>query len=240
VVNGLRRQGVLVLAASGVALILGWTLGAWRGAPAVYDGLPFNAEPYRYLAPPSGLEGNGAPSSASVSVHTAGQAGGTAFALSTAEAPPQAALIATDGDFLPAGRTVTVGIRPVPAPVAILIGRPDGNVYEVYVEGGSLRPGSTYTVALRGTGAPGSPQLEHLEAGRWRPLPTTHVPPAVYSAPAGSLGDFLLVLPRQVPRPTPGPGAGVVTALVVGGLLLGTAALLGAIRRFRRPEEPAG
>jgi len=239
-VSSLRRQGVWALAASGLVLTLGWTSGAWRGAPAVYDGLPFNAEPYRYVSPPPGLEGNGAPSSVHMALRTATHAGGTAFALSTSESPPQSSLIASDGDLLPAGQTVTVGIRPVPAPPVTPVGRPDGNVYQVYVEGGSLRPGSTYTVALRGTGAPGIPQLEHLAAGRWRSLPTTHVPPAVYSAPTGSLGDFLLVLPLHGPTPAGGPNGGVVAALVVGGLLLATGAFLWAIRRFRRPVGAGG
>ena len=233
--SSLRRRGAWALAASGLVLTLGWTSGAWRGAPAVYDGLPFNAEPYRYVNPPPGLEGNGAPSSVHITLRPATHAGGTAFALSTSEAPPQASLIASDGDFLPAGQTVTVGIRPVPAPQLTPVGRPDGNVYQVYVEGGSLRPGSTYTIALRGTGAPGTPRLEHLATGHWQPLPTTHVPPAVYSAPAGSLGEFLLVLPLRGPLPAQGPNAGVVAAVLVVGILLATGALLWAIRRFRRP-----
>jgi hypothetical protein len=228
-----RRLGLWVLAAAGLVLGLGWASGAWRGAPAVYDGLPFNAEPYRYLNPPPGLEGNGAPNSVSTSVRTAAQAGGAAFALHTSEAPPQCALIASDGDFLPAGRTVILGIRPVPAPPVTPRGRPDGNVYEVSVQGGSLRPGTSYTIALRGTGAPGTPQLEHLEAGRWQALPTTHVPPAVYSAPAPSLGDFLLVLPSHATT-VKGSNGAVVAAVLIGGILLATAALLGAIRRFRR------
>ena len=229
-----RSLGLLALAASGTALAIGWASGAWLGAPAVYDGLPFNAEPYRYVSPPPGLEGNGSPSSVSTVVHTASHPGGTAFAISTAEFPPQAALIASDGDFLPPEQAVTVGVRPVRAPAVAPAGRPDGNVYQVYVQAGTLRPGATLTVALRGTGAPGSPQLEQLNAGHWDPLPTTHVPPAVYSAPARGVGDFALVLPLHIQAPAQGANGAVLGLVAVGAGLVLSALLLGVIRRLRR------
>src|SRR4051794_28418050 len=104
------------------------------GVP-LYDGVIVE-EPYRYVAPGPGEEGN--PSSFSLEPGVENGAS-RAFVAATTENPPQAQLIALPKAFVlpPGATTVRVSIEPRAATPAPAAGSIVGNVYRVVVTNGS-------------------------------------------------------------------------------------------------------
>ena len=238
-----RRWGrVAAVAVPGALLLSGWAAGLFGAAPALYDGLPLTSSPYRYLQPPPGFSTTPAPSSASETVTVTGATGAQTVELSTTETPPQATMIFSTGAFsAPSGERIVLRIAPVAPPVRPTRGRIDGNVYSFSAigpgPGGApqsigLSAGQVITLALRATGAPGSPTVDRLDAGVWKPLATTHVPPSEYSVSTTALGDFALILPPG--SSGGGGGGGAVIGGVVGGVIVVLAAVILLVRRSRR------
>ena len=232
------RRAALVLLGAGGVLVGGWLAGGFGSAPPLYDGLPLNSEPYRYLQPPPGFATTAPPPSAAQTFTSAAPSAGTTQALTTSEEPPQVTVIYSTGAFgIPPGRTVTLSAAPVRPPPTPVPGLLDGNVYQVSAESGGapvgLAAGQTITVALRGTGRVGSPALDGLVSSGWRPLPTTHVPPSVYAAPTGQVGDFALVVPTGSSPVAGGSGGPVALVVAVSAVVVLLAGAVALIRRRR-------
>ena len=232
-----RRRGGLVLAAAGVLLVGGWLTGLFRGPP-VYDGLPLNSEPYRYLQAPPGFATTAPPASAAQSFSAATPAAGITQALTTSESPPQATVIYSTGAWVaPSGAVVRLSVAAVPLPALPPGGgHIDGNVYALTATSGgqpvSLAAGQSVTVALRATGQAGVPTLDSFAGGTWVPRPTTHVPPSIYSATVAALGDFVLVIPTGAAAAGGGGSGGPIGVVVAASAVV--LLLAGAIAVIRR------
>jgi hypothetical protein len=236
VVSASRRRfglAVLVVAASSLAVV--WGVRGSHTGPPIYDGLPLQTEPYRYLQPAPGQATTAPPTSASENVKPQQ---GLPFIVNTGESPPQAELQADPNAFAipPSAQGVLITITPVPPAAPIPNGRLDGNAYRMSVRlpGGApltVLPGKHVTVYLRGTGALGKTAMDRFSDGRWTSLPTQLPGSGFHAAESNQLGDFALVL---LPGGAGGLGSGVTAAIVIGAILVGIAILLAAVRLLRR------
>jgi hypothetical protein len=241
------RQPAAVLVTGAALLVLFWGLGP-RSAPPLYDGGPINAEPYRYLHPPPGLSATKPPSTIDVTLKLEGGLS-PSIPQSTDEQPPQAELLAAQGEFaLPPGTTaVHVTMAPVDPPaVAPPDGKVAGNVYRFAVTampGGAplaLRPGQQVTVVLRGPTGMTNPVLELWDGASWSTLDMTQPlggAPDSYTANAKALGDIALVVPNAPSSSGGGGGgggggsAGILVAAVIIAAVMVAAAVVLVLRR---------
>ena len=226
-----RRTGLGILAAAAGLLACVW-LTFPAAAPPLYDGIILPNQAYRYLRPPPGQLNPGNPTSASLSVSVAEEKS-VAEVVQTSEVPPQA-LLFMDSDSVrvpPGVKKITFVVKPVLPPSNQPDGTIDGNTYAITATGDNgvslgFKRGANVRVQLRGTGAPGKPELEQYTGGHWTRLATVHLGSAnTFFALVTSLGDFALVLPGK----TSSSGfstylpylflAVAVVALLVGGLL---------------------
>jgi len=227
---------------------LGVTLAAQAAtphAPPLYDGVVVQ-DPYRFLSPPPG--GDGSPTSATSSIDVP-NGPSPAFAVYTAETPPQAELLARGGEFsVPAGTSLTVTIEPIQPPAGTPAIQIAGNVYRFQVndKSGTIVPvaaAQSLTVALRAPpGISPDATIARFSEGKWQTIPTQ---PSglqnLFIADATALGDF------AVTGPIAENPSGVSPELLVAGLVAaGLVALLGVsgIRRIRAsnttpPAPPA-
>jgi hypothetical protein len=229
-----RRVGLGTLAVAAALLAVFWSTREWDAGPPIYDGLPLQTEPYRYLQPTPGQATTAPPTSGSENVKPSLQ--GLPFIANTNESPPQAELQADPNALAipPSAQNLSITITPVPPAAPIPNGRLDGNVYRmaVAVAGAApvgVRPGKHVTVFLRGTGASGKTIIERFNAGRWSPLPTQVPGAGFHAADSDQLGDFALVL-------VPGGGGlsgGLLAGIVIAAVLVAIGLLLFAVRRFR-------
>lgn len=230
-----QRVGLGTLAVAAILLAVFWATRGWDAGPPIYDGLPLQTEPYRYLHPTPGQATTAPPTSASENVQPSNQ--GLPFIVNTNESPPQAELQADPDAFAipPSTPNLTITITPVSPAAPIPNGRLDGNVYRMTVTlpGGApvvVRPGKHISVYLRGTGALGKTVMDRFSDGRWTTLATTLPGSGFHAADSDRLGDFSLVL---VPGGG-GLGSGVTAAIVIGAIIVGIAILLTAVRLLRR------
>jgi len=242
-----QRAGVLSLVGGLLTIALAHALSPVAGPP-LYDGV-VPEEPYRYLSPPPGAQGN--PTSYQNGLFVTGSTS-PSIAAATSESPPQAQLITDEGAIaLPTGAaSVTVVIRAVPPPAPPPAGTlMDGNVYEIAVRDQADRDlalAKPVTVVLRGPlPAPGG-TLAVYAGGAWQRLEsfngTLH---SMVGANAPNLGDFAILTSATVAAtPEPGsqsPGGGSsndlfligVVALVAVALAGGGALLIVRRRRSR-------
>ena len=196
---------MILLAVGGGLTVLLRLLGA-STLPAVYDGLPLPADPYRYVDPPAGVHNPGPPFSAHTTFQLVG-GGNPAIDLGTGEFPPQAELALYHGDVagivpgVPAVTSAQVTITPVPPPAEPPpAGRQfHGNVYRLQVVAAGhvlgLNPGALATVSLRQPkSSAAGPQIAVLIGGRWELLNTHRTSGAgVVSAPLPQLGDVAIL-----------------------------------------------
>jgi hypothetical protein len=230
-----RRVGLAALAMAATLLAVFWATRGRDAGPPIYDGLPLQTEPYRYLHPAPGQATTAPPTSASENVQPSNQ--GLPFIVNTNESPPQAELQADPDAFAipPSTPNLTISITPVSPAAPIPNGRQDGNVYRtaVMLPGGApvvVRPGKHITMYLRGTGALGKTVMDRFSDGRWTALATSLPGSGFHAADSDRLGDFTLVL-------VPGGGglsSGVEAAIAVGAFLVVIALLLVAVRRLRQ------
>jgi hypothetical protein len=230
-----RRLGLGALAVAATLLAIFWTTREWDAGPPIYDGLPLQTEPYRYLQPAPGQATTAPPTSGSENVKPSNQ--GLPFIVNTNESPPQAELQADPNALaIPPGvQNLTITITPVPPAAPIPNGRLDGNVYRTSVTapGGApvgVLPGKHVTVFLRGTGVSGKTVIDRFSAGRWSPLSTQVPGTGFHAADSDQLGDFALVL---LPEGAGGLSGGVRAAIAVAAVLVVIGLLLFAVRRFR-------
>lgn len=230
-----RRVGLGALAVAAALLAVFWSAREWDAGPPIYDGLPLQTEPYRYLQPTPGQATTAPPTSGSENVKPSLQ--GLPFIANTNESPPQAEL-QSDPNALaipPSAQNLSITITPVPPAAPIPNGRLDGNVYRmaVTVAGAApvgVLPGKHVTVFLRGTGASGKTIVERFNAGRWSPLPTQVPGAGFHAADSDQLGDFALVL---VPGGGGALSGGLLAGIVIAAALVAIGLLLLAVRRFR-------
>jgi hypothetical protein len=231
-----RRAGLGALAAAAMVLAVFWATRGWGSGPPIYDGLPLQTEPYRYLQPAPGQATTAPPTSASENVKPSTQ--GLPFIVNTNESPPQAELQADPAALAipPSVQSLTITITPVPPAAPIPNGRLDGNCYRMSISapGGvpvAVQPGRHVSVFLRGTGVSGKTVVDRLSNGQWSPLATQAPGAGFHAAESDQLGDFALVL---LPGGAGGLGSGVTAAIVIGAILVGIAILLSAVRLLRR------
>jgi hypothetical protein len=254
------RSGALWLAI-GLALLITAQLAAPIVTAPLFDGIPVE-DPYRFLNPPAGAQGD--PTSAAAETPLDNGQSPQIFA-ATQENPPQAQLIADAGAFvLPAGTTaLKTSITPIPPPGTPKSGVIAGNVYRVTVSNqagatATVRAGTTVTFVLRAPRAIPNGVIAIYTASEWKALPTVSGGlPDLYAANIAVQGDFAVIAP---PGSTVGPapstpiqaspsvppfvpdqsGGGPNPALfVVIGVVLGVA-LLGIWELWQRrpPPEP--
>jgi hypothetical protein len=202
-------------------------------APPLLDGV-FIEDPYRWVAPPSGADGD------PPSVTTAQQVvDGSVplLAVATSEVPPQAQIIAQEDAFAIAADTasVTITIQPS-APTDPTIA---GNVYRFSVtddQGTALeiRPGAQVTLVLRAPQQDLVAQIARFEGSTWVTLPTEFGGlPDLFAANITQLGDYAVVVvagptasasagtsmaESSPPAPSGGGGDGGLPILLVVGL----------------------
>ena len=228
----------LIPLAAGLGIVLVAQAATPHASP-LYDGVVVQ-DPYRFLAPPPGA--GGSPTSAASTIDVVGGPS-PAFAVSTAETPPQAELLARGGEFtVPAGGTsLKVTIQPIQPPAGTPMAQIAGNVYRFQVtdQAGAIVPvaaGQSLTVALRAPpGISPDATIARLVNGTWQTVPTQ---PSglqnLFIADAKALGDF------AVSGPIAQSPGGVNPELLIAGLVVaGLVALLGAsgIRRIRRIRQ---
>jgi hypothetical protein len=223
------------LAAAATLLVVFWATRGWDAGPPIYDGLPLQTEPYRYLQPAPGQATTAPPTSGSENIKPSNQ--GLPFIVNTNESPPQAELEADPTTFAipPSVESLTITITPVPPAAPIPNGRLDGNAYRmsVMLPGGApvgVTPGKHISVFLRGTGVNGKTVIDRFSNGLWSPLATQAPGAGFHAADSDQLGDFALVL---LPGGG-GLGGGVLAAIVVAVVLVMIGGLLVTVRLFRR------
>jgi len=219
-------RATLVLVA-GAGLAIAAQAAAPVGVP-LYDGVVVQ-EPYRYLEPGSGEDGN--PTSAMLQTEPAGKDGlSKPFVAATQEYPPQAQLIAASGAFMTtAGAELVVKIEPIRPTTQPAGSRIAGNVYRIAVldasgSAAAIDPQHPPTVSLRVPVEVTTAKLARATADGWEALPTEHGGLfGLFASEATVLGDFALITPDTGPGLLPivaGLGAGAVLVAILAFLVL--------------------
>jgi hypothetical protein len=216
-----RRQAAAVVAAG---IVLSWLAHGMAPSPTapLFDGVVVE-DPYRYVDPPAGADGDPQPIQETEPV-----SGGAVplLAVATVEVAPQAQMIAQADAFeiSPSVSSVVVSITPsAPSDAQVA-----GNVYTFTVtdQDGSaltLLPSALVTIVLRAPEANLDAQVARFDGTRWVTLPTDQGGlPDLFSANVDQLGDFAVVLTgasasgsalataSPAPSQTPaGPGSGI-------------------------------
>jgi hypothetical protein len=222
-----RRQAIVVLAASIIALAIAWRVMP-SAAPPVYDGL-CTADPYRLLG------SNPAPDSASKTY--AATASFQTSEFTTSENPAQAQVLMTDGTFVSPDVSFTVSVTPVPPPaVAPSDGQLDGNVYRLAAmtsAGMPIQPKEPITLVLRATRSTPPRTMERLDGAKWTPLQTfAEGCGDTYEATTDRTADFAMVVTSQPPA-NGGASGPPVAAIIAGTAVVAVAAILLLVRVTR-------
>jgi hypothetical protein len=188
-----RRLTAGVVAAG---LIMSWAAHGVAPSPMapLFDGV-FVEDPYRFVDPPAGADGDPLPVQVTERV-----SGGAVplLAVATVEVPPQAQIIAQADAFQisPDVSSIIVSITPS-APVDDQVA---GNVYTFSVtdQDGSaltLLPSALVTIVLRAPQPNLQAQLARLDGTQWVPLTTEHGGlPDLFSANVDQLGELAVVM----------------------------------------------
>ena len=193
-----RRLAAAVLVAG---LGLTWLAQALSPAPTapLYDGV-FIEDPYLYVDPPPGSDGDPFPVEFTEQV-TDGAV--PLLAVATAEIPPQAQIISQADAFEVSSDASSITVSIVPSAPS----DPDlvGNVYTVAITdqaGTSLtiRPGALVTLILRAPLPDLPAQIARFDGTRWVPLPTEHGGLlTLFAANIDQPGDFAVLLTGPIP-----------------------------------------
>lgn len=239
-----RRSRVAAAGLAALALLSVAWIASPVDAPPLFDGLGLGNEPYRYVQPPPGHKATPPPTTATKVVEVI-DGMSAPFDVSTSEMYPQASITASGGalDVPRSAKSVVVTVRPVrpsrPAPRTYVY---DGNLYRftAVTKAGHpvpMAPDGVVRIAFRGTGRRGTPSIALYTGKRWRvsAAPPTGVS-AQYSTTISSLGDGVLVVPKDAAE-----GSGIPAGAVVGvACVVIILCLLGLLRvaRRRRAGEP--
>lgn len=240
----MKRAGVATAGLVALTLVSVAGLTTPRHSPPLFDGLGLGNEPYRYVIRPPGHPRTPPPSRVAKRVPIVdGQS--APFDVSTSEMYPQASITASGGalDAPRSVASVVVSVRAVrpsrPPPRGWVY---DGNLYRFTARTTSgqsipLARDAVVRIAFRGTGKRGTPSIALYGAKRWRlgAAPPTGVS-AQYSTAIASLGDGVLVVPKNVP-PGSGIPVGAVVAVACVAIIVSLLVLLRVGRR--RGEEAA-
>lgn len=222
-----RRLAAAVLVAG---LGLTWLAQAITPAPTapLFDGV-FIEDPYRYVDPPAGSDGDPFPAEYTEQVTDAAV---PLLAVATAEVPPQAQIISQADAFEISSDASSITVSIVPSAPS----DPDlvGNVYTVAItdQAGTvlaIRPGALVTLVLRAPLPDLPAQIARFDGTRWVPLPTEHGGLAtLFAANIDQPGDFAVLLTGPIVSPSAGaasptpseggaepPGAGTPTWIIV-------------------------
>jgi hypothetical protein len=229
-VSGQRRAGIAALGL-GLLLVLGARLVPGLGGPPLYDGV-VTAGPYLWLSPGPGQQGNPQGAAATVSV---GSGGNDIVALATPETVPQAQILAVPGSLtLPSGAaSLSVSIKPVPAPGQPADGTLASNVYDFTVADqrgatATAKASARVSIVLRSADATLlTGVVERWDGSHWVPLKTA--PPGVggaYLVVVTEFGDYAVVMPSAAGSSATAGASGAVpapTAPEAAGSAAGTA-----------------
>ncbi|GAC1609298.1 MAG: hypothetical protein NVS3B26_09850 [Mycobacteriales bacterium] len=190
--RGVSRWGLLLA-------VLGLV---WMLTPhpvALYDGIGFPDQPYRFAPPRAGSP---APAEAQVRLPVAGGSNTGGLVANSAEVGPQVSFYAPPHAFAVAGtRAITVTARPVPAAPPLPSGPLDSNVYVLSFTspGGPVSlvsAAQSPAITLRSSSnAPKNPIFQYRAEGSapWRVLSTRQVGRDVFNANAPGAGQYVLV-----------------------------------------------
>jgi len=250
-----RRQAAAVLG-TGLLLLVALHLAGGPATMPLFDGVVVE-DPYRYVSPPPGADGD--PTSSMDRIDLTSETAPNVYS-ATNEQPPQAQLIIDQGAMtIPAGTTtIIVEISPIlppdPQPPPVLA----GNVYRMSMtdQDGTpltLNAGATATIVLRAPPAITSGSIYQLVKGQWTALPTANGGlPDLFTANVASLGEFAVVTGQalasggassgastgaasEAPVPVPSGGGGppilAIVAIVLGALALGLLAAAATLNR---------
>ena len=239
----IRRLTPLALGV--VALAAVWLLLP-SSSPPLYDGVCFS-DPYRYLTPASGQQGN--PLAAThVVAATNGLIPGTQ--VFTGETPAQAQIATDDGTLKAPGGTVgvTITIKAVPPPATKPSdGTMDGNVYSITASAQpagqvNVNPSDPATISLRPTLTNVARVVERWDGDHWTRLQTQYgaACAGIATATSDRLGDFVLVVPGQSSGGRGGGGQGgggsfpaVLVAVIAAVVILVVVVVLIRVSRAR-------
>jgi hypothetical protein len=208
-----RRLGLAALAIGFAWIALAQWVAPVAGPP-LYDGV-IVVEPYRWLVPLPGQQGE--PQSASATVPP-DHGASPLVAVATPEQPPQAQIFGTSGALVLPPRTtvVNISIEPILPTTLPVDGHIDGNVYRIIVVNQAGAPltaptSARVSVVLRVPDAAVGAKIERFDGQAWRALKSDDAGFGTsYLAVVTEFGDFTIVAPGPggpYPTATPAPGA---------------------------------
>ncbi|MDP9101448.1 MAG: hypothetical protein M3N21_04795 [Actinomycetota bacterium] len=224
-------------------LAVGWL--ATPHAVALYDGVGFPDQPYRYVTAPPGQGGRPAPTGAAGSSPVSFGINAAGLHLASNESGPQVVVDLPAGSLIvKGGHAVRAAVEPLGPDVQPTEGSVDSNVYRVTIQADAgaaqLSPDGSAYLYLRA--AQLTDPLPHLDyrpsaGATWQSLKTDRIGTDVFSAPVQGPGDYAVV--KLAKAKAGGSGATSRVLLLVGGIaiLLGLAVF--AIRRTGGAEGAA-
>lgn len=229
--GGLRWAALLLL------LALVWLLSPHP--VALYDGIGFPDEPYRYVPARAGAP---AATAAEVSLSVAGGVNTGGLIANSKETGPQVSVYAPPRAFAAPGTApVIVRASPVPATPPLPAGRVDSNVYLLTFtsSAGPVRlvpEAQSPAITLRSvSSAPAEPVFAYRRTptSAWTWLPTRRVGRDLSNAKAPGAGEYVLVL-----RGTAKAGGHAALYLVLGAVLVLMVAVVLGVRWASRRAAP--
>ena len=210
---------------------------------ALYVGIGFPDEPYRFAPPRAGAP---APTAAQVRLPVAGGTNTGGLVANSAEVGPQVSFYAPPHAFAVAGtQAITLSARPVPATPPLPPGTVESNVYAVsFTSPGG--PVSLVTAAqapaitLRdSSNAPKNPVFQYRAdtSSPWRALTTRQVGRDVFNANAPGAGEYVLV-EVSAAAGAPASGRGALYAVLGATVVLMLLVVLGVRLLARRTPAP--
>ncbi len=213
-----RPVGLCLLVAVGYAVT--------PHAVALYDGLNFPDQPYRFLTPAAGQGGRTAPTGAAGSSSMTFGVNAADIHLASSESGPQVVVDFPAGSLLDkVAASVRASVTPVPADVGPPEGRLDGNVYRLALtaDAGALRlspDGSAYLYLRAAALTSPLPHVDFRPAagGPWQKLVTDRIGNDVFSAPVTGPGDYAVVQVAGAKAGSSGSGSRLI--LLIGGIVV--------------------
>jgi hypothetical protein len=211
---------------------------AWLAAPhpvALYDGIGFPDEPYRFVPARPGVA---AATSAQIRLPVAGGLNTGGLVANSAEVGPQVSFYAPPRAFAVTGTAaITVAARPVPLVAPPPPGKVDSNVYELSFTSpdGPVRVVSAAqppAITMRSvSNAPSEPVFEYrpTPTSPWQELQTRRIGRDISNAHAPGAGEYVLALQSSDSGKSSGTSAVALLALV-GATVVIVAGVIVAVR----------
>lgn len=234
-----------------VAFLAAWTYSSHR--VALYDGVGFPDEPYRFVHPTAGAATTKPPTSGAASSAVSNGTTSDSLYVNSAEQGPQVSVFVPAGQVhAPGARTVRLTAAPMAPDHAPAGARIDGNIYRLaatttpssatarYQRGHALL-GSAGIVLRATTGRqPGPVMIYRPTASQpWRQVPTARVGNDIYRANLAGFGDYALAwgLHPVAPGSSTGGSSGGLILILVVVFVFALIALLVGVRVSRRTPD---